>query len=90
MTFSSLFILGIISAFFNIAYCEEEAKLNQPMVDLELCMIWPWQKPTMRSNTILNLAIVKCQSHEVCIQQPDTQIYGMGLGYENRLIGYQN
>ena len=35
MTFSSLVILGIISAFYNIAYCKEEAQLNQPMVDLE-------------------------------------------------------
>jgi len=80
MTFSSLIILGTIFALSNIAYCEEQAQLDQPLVDLELCVVWPWKKPTALSRSILNVAVVKCQPHEVCIQQPDTQIYGMEFG----------
>ena len=90
MIFFSLIILGTISAFSNIAYCEEQDQLNQPSVDLELCVVWPWKKPTFLSRSILNIAVVKCQPHEACIQQPDTQIYGIGLGYENRMIACQN
>ena len=86
MIFSSLIILGTISSFSNIAYCEEPVQLNQPLVDLELCMFWPWKKPIALSRSILNIAVVKCQPHEVCIQQPDTQIYGMEFGYENKMI----
>ena len=41
MKFSSLIILGTISAFSNIAYCEEQAQLDQPLVDLELCLVGP-------------------------------------------------
>ena len=77
--FSSLIILGTMFAFSNIAYCEA-------LVDLELCIVWPWKKPTALSRSILNIAVVKCQPHEVCIQQPDTQIYGMEFGYENKMI----
>ena len=84
--FSSLIILGAMFAFSNIAYCEEQAQLNQPLVDLELCIVWPWKKPIALSRSILNIAVVKCQPHEVCIQQPDTQIYGMEFGYENKMI----
>jgi hypothetical protein len=49
------------------------------MVNLELCMIWPWQRPQGRS--ILQINIVECQPDENCIPQPNTQIYGLGLGY---------
>jgi len=80
MIFSSLIILGTLSAFSNIAYCEDQAQLNQPFVDLELCLVWPWKKPTFLSRSILEIAVVKCQPHEACIQQPDTQIYGMEFG----------
>jgi len=80
MVLFSLIILGTISAFSNIAYCEEQAQLNQPLVDLELCLVWPWKKPTSLSRSILKIAVVKCQPHEACVQQPDTQIYGMEFG----------
>ena len=40
MTFSSLIILGTISAFSNIAYCEEQAQLDQHLADLELCVVY--------------------------------------------------
>ena len=86
MTFPSLIILGTIFAFSNIAYCEEQAQLDQHLADFELCVVWPWKKPTAISRSILNIAVVKCQPHEVCMQQPDTQIYGMEFGYENKMI----
>ena len=40
-------------------------------VDLEFCMIWPWQ-----GRSILEMNIVKCKANEKCVPNPDTQIYG--------------
>ena len=52
---------------------------NTHEVDLELCMVWPWSHIQKRS--ILQIDVIKCQSHEICSPEPNTQIYGLHLGY---------
>ena len=83
MMFSSQLIITTIGLF-------EIVKGRQPLtsqgligplpapqkVDLELCMLWPWQG---RSNFQMN--IVMCKSNEKCVPKPNTQIYGLNLGY---------
>ena len=53
---------------------------NLRIVDLRLCMVWPWQGPQKRSS-ILQSHVIKCQPYEICTPEPHTQIYGLGLGY---------
>ena len=53
---------------------------NPRIIDLELCMVWPWQGPQKRSS-ILQIDVVKCQPYEICSPEPNTRIYGLGLGY---------
>ena len=52
--------------------------ITPPKADLELCMIWPWQ----RSMVLQTINIVKCEPNEKCTQVPDTKIYGLNFGYE--------
>jgi len=50
-------------------------------VDLELCIIWPWQRPQPLGRSILDINVIKCQANEVCTPtQPETQIHGLILG----------
>ena len=83
MMYSSQLIITTISLF-------EIAKGRQPWpsqdsigplpvprkVDLELCMLWPWQ-----GRSILQMDVIRCKANEKCVPIPNTQIYGLNLGY---------
>ena len=83
MIFSSQLIITTIGLF-EIAKCRQPwpsqgsiGPLSTPQkVDLEFCMVWPWE-----GRSILDMTVVKCKAHEKCVPLPDTQIYGLNLGY---------
>ena len=53
-------------------------------VDLELCLIWPWQEPSRRGMILERINIVTCEPNEKCISAPPkvAEIYGLKFGYE--------
>ena len=81
--FSSQLIITTIGLF-EIAKCRQPwpsqgniGPLPAPQkVDLELCLVWPWQ-----GRSILQMNIVTCKANEKCVPKPNTQIYGLNLGY---------
>ena len=53
-------------------------------VDLDLCMMWPSKRAQPQGRSILEFDVVKCKANEVCTPtEPETQIHGLILGYEN-------
>ena len=79
MAYSNLLIVAFVCLFKSI-------NGNQPwslqsslgLEDLQLCVIWPWQRPLARS--IPRIDVIKCKPDEVCTPLPDNQIHGLGLG----------
>ena len=86
MMFSSQLIITTIGLF-EIAKCRQPwpsqgniGPLSTPQkVDLEFCVAWPWQRNSIVSPIEIN--IVTCKANEKCVPKPDTQIYGLNLGY---------
>ena len=79
--FSILLIITTICLFNNANGVQPWPSQNiasQPhpprMVDLELCVVRPWQRSLGRS--ILQIDIVKCQPDEICMPQPNTHVFG--------------
>ena len=84
MTYSSLLIAAFVCLFQSVngiqpwSLQSNSFQSSSRMVDLQLCVTWPWQKPPGRS--ILQIDVIKCQTDEICTPLPDTQIYGLGFG----------
>ena len=84
MAYSNLLIVAFVCFFQSVngiqpwSLQSNSFQSSSRMVDLQLCVTWPWQKPPGRS--ILQIDVIKCQPDEICTPLPDTQIYGLGFG----------
>ena len=84
MTYSNLLIVAFVCLFKSVngiqpwSLQSNTFQSSSQMVDLKLCVIWPWQRPQARS--ILPTDVIKCQPDEICTPFPDNQIHGLGLG----------
>ena len=84
MAYSKLLIVFFVCLFKSIngiqpwSLQSNSFQSSSQMVDLQLCVTWPWQKPPGRS--ILQIDVIKCQPDEICTPLPDNQNHGLDLG----------